>query len=366
MGLFLTGGGARGAYQAGVLNGISQFLPEDKNPFPILTGTSAGAINCSFIASKIEHENFKQITSDLVYLWENIKSNDVLQTNPIKLFGNGSKWLSILMGGGLHIGNTRNLSLLNTDNLITFLSKHISFKNISEAVKNKHLDSIGITTLCYEDSKTRTFFDTSLDIEPWQRNLREGIRESINLNHIISSASIPIIFPSHKYSTKFYGDGSIRNIAPLSASIKLGADKILIINVKAKRSPMIIDEKGPSLSQVLGTLLHGLMLDNLDSDIERVEGINNLLNGQEDPAGHRQVKTLLISPSENIGKIASQEYQNLPKTIQFLFKGLGDPKESSDLISYLLFEKSFTSRLIRLGYQDALNNKEKILNFLKD
>ena len=364
IGLFLTGGGARGAYQAGVLKGISTFLPAKRNPFPVLTGTSAGAINCAYISSHIQQKQFTEVAKDLATLWENIRTNDILQTNPFKLFSNGSKWLSILMGGGVKLNDSHNLSLLNNKNLEKFLQKNIAFENIESAIQNKIIEAIGITTLSYEDSTTKTYFSSSTGIPNWTRNLREGINEKINIDHIMSSTSIPILFPSHQSNGKYFGDGSIRNFAPLSASIKLGAEKILIINVKAKRTPIKIDPRGPGLAQILGTLLHGLMLDNLDADIERVETINSILANNSSFNEHKQIQTLLLSPSENIGHIAAEEFHHLPASLKFLFSGLGKPTEAADLISYFLFEKAYTSRLIRLGYNDAVAQQEKILNFL--
>ena len=362
--LFLTGGGARGAYQAGVIKGIASFYDKDNNPFPILTGTSAGAINCSYIASHISEKSFQSTAQDLSNLWGNLSSEDILQTNPFKIFGNGGKWLTILMGGGFSLNNSHNISLLLNENLKSFLEKNIQFNKINQSLKNKKLDAIGITCLCYEDSITKTFFDSSNTISNWERNLRQGIKSELKIEHVLSSASIPIIFPSYNLAGKFYGDGSIRNFAPLSAAIKLGADKIIIINVKAKRSPIIINPQGPSLAQILGTLLHGLMLDNLEADIERVESINQIIDSNEDNLELKKVKTLLISPSKNIGDIAAEEFKSLPRSLKFLFKGLGNPTESSDLISYLLFEKNFTSRLVKLGYEDAIQNQEKILSFI--
>ncbi|MBT3983724.1 MAG: patatin-like phospholipase family protein [Bacteriovoracaceae bacterium] len=367
MGLVLTGGGARGAYQAGALSALLEIAqPHFKSwPFPVITGTSAGAINASYIASEILDRPMAQLADDLVELWSDIKTRNVFRSDPVSVAWNGVKWMKMLSAGGL-FPSKRGFALFNATPLRMFLERHMDISKIERSIARGALRGIGITSVCYNSGVSRTFYQGSSELKDWHRTQRHGERHKIGLQHIMASASIPIFFPPIKIGEKFYGDGSLRDYTPLSPAIKMGAEKLIVIGVRKSYKHVEEHLGAPGPAKIFSLILNGLLLDSLDLDLERLHRINQTVGGLDSPADFKlkKVDTLVLCPSQDIGGIAERHFDELPVSLKYFINGLGKPEDTADLISYILFESGFTGDLIELGRKDVYAQKKKVLDYL--
>lgn len=369
-GLVLTGGGARGAYQAGVLSGILKLCHEESVPFPFkyIHGISAGSINCALLSSLLYKKNLLEIADTFEDLWCSLKTDDVIKTGKISLTMNGLKWAKSLSMGGIR-DTKESLYLLDNSPLRKFLKDHIDMHGIQKSIDGDHIKSISMSMTSYSEGLSRTFFQGCQSIEDWNRVKREGVRiEELTHDHIMASSAIPLVFPPTKIGNSWYGDGSLRDYTPLSPAIKMGAEELLIIGVR-KREQVINSRKTPTPAKILGTILNGILLDGLDTDIERLTRINATLgrfgeNQIPEDLPLRPVETLVITPSSILSEHATDKFSLLPKTIQFFINGIGGKSDSSDLVSYILFEGAYTKELYQLGLKDVLDQKEDILEFI--
>ncbi|MCP5419107.1 MAG: patatin-like phospholipase family protein [Gammaproteobacteria bacterium] len=380
-GLVLTGGGARAAYQAGVLKGIAEIIerkPGDPWPFPILVGSSAGAINSSFVASQGDH-SFSEAVGELCRLWQELRTDRIIRTDLASLSGLALSWLKDLSLGGL-LGESRSTHLLDTRPLQEFLTTHLNFKAIAEHLKNGRLHGVAVSATNYQTGSTVVFFDGSPTIQPWFRSTRVAERTELTLRHVMASAAIPIFFRPVPMNGSFYGDGCVRLNTPLSPAIHLGADRILVIGIRYRRSDELtlkLNRQGSmssiSLVDIAGVMLNAAFLDALEMDIERLRRINRTLEllspeaRERHPNKLRQIPLLAIQPSRDLGTLASEQFKNFSPMLRYLLKGIGaSQKKGWDLLSYLAFDEAYTGRLIELGYQDALAQREEILPFFAD
>ncbi len=362
--LLLTGGGARAAYQVGVLKAIASVLPRNqKSPFKVICGTSAGAINAVSMAcyASCFHLGVKKTE----WVWKNFKTEQVYNSSWSGVFGYllqnyFSKYRKSLID--------RPTSLLNNAPLIELLSELIDYKRIDRNILSDHLQAIAVNASSYSDGDSISFFQSSLNDE-WQRAKRKGVKTVLTTRHLLASAAIPLVFPSVKIGDGFFGDGSIHQLSPLSPAIHLGADKILIIGVEQPKEDKYYgnSEFHPDSATITGHLLDTIFTDSLNSDLERMARVNATLeHSKEEKTGLKKVDSMLINPSRNFNKIASKHYHNMPPAIRFLLRFAGVTKNSeSALISYLMFEKPFTQELIQLGYQDGLEQIDSISEFLE-
>lgn len=369
-GLVLTGGGARAAYQAGAIKGIYDIAKElgIDNPFDVITGTSAGSINSAFLAAG--YDDMEATINDLIKLWSEIHADQIFKIDSFSLIKMGLKWLFELTTGSLFVKRKTVRALLDTSPLEELIKTHIKFDNIVTSVNKGNLKGFALKAANYSTGISETFITAPDTVNLWSRQGRQARREPPNYRHIMASTAIPIIFPPVKIGNYYYGDGSLRNYTPLNPAIKLGAEKIFVIaasrtiqdRFKASLSTT------PSLARVLSLVLNSVLLDAIDNDIEQLEWRNNMLGHvHESKIGKvnlKHVETLMIRPSKDIGKMASQDARALPSTIKHLLKGLGTRKEASDLTSYLLFEADFTKKLLKLGRQDVHDKKGEIIRFL--
>jgi len=382
-GLILTGGGARAAYQVGVLRAVANLLkeagwPATHNPFPIICGTSAGAINATALACSAD--NFGGGLRRLERIWSNIEAHQVYKADSLAMMRSGATWLSVLSVGWMlrKWMKTRPSSLFDNSPLADLLDKVLDFSGLDAGLASGSLHALAITASSYTSGMHLTFYQTLANIEPWVRSQRLAQRDFISVQHLLASSAIPFIFPSIPLNwngaLEYCGDGSMRQLAPISPAIHLGAQKVLIIGagrMSEVRRDIPESPAYPSIAQIAGHAMSSIFLDSLAVDIERMNRINKTLSMlPEEMRGSsalRPVQTLVIAPSERIDEIATRHIKSLPAPIRVMLGGIGATEvRGSALASYLLFEASFTNELIALGFSDAMNVKEDVRAFFGD
>lgn len=369
-GLILSGGGARAAYQVGVLSAIADLLPESsENPFEVIIGTSAGAINAVSLACGAL--DFQQSIRTLTSIWQNFHSDLVYRTD----------WLGVLRQAGRFIGQhvlgfgrgLEPVALLDNAPLRELLLKELDFTGINLAVARRKLKAVAITAFAYQSGQAVTFYQGRGNIEPWARHRRNGIAARLRIEHLMASSAIPLLFPPVRLNHEYFGDGAVRQAAPISPALHLGADRVLVVGVRSQMQETQIiplTARPPSLAQIGGHLLNSTFIDNLESDLELLERLNML--GEMLPESERKkhlglspVDVLVISPSKNIDDIAARHRHQLPASIRLFLRGPGAMRASGGgVLSYLLFERGYCNELIELGYQDAMSKKAELLAFL--
>lgn len=368
--LVLSGGGARAAYQVGVLKALAEQLPPgEKNPFPIICGTSAGAINAASLAA---HEgSFADAVAGLEALWLQLTPAHVYRCGWWEIARSTASVLLSLVNRGVGVG--RPLSLLDNAPLREFLKRVVNFERIDRAIGRGDLDAVAVTATGYHTGKSVCFFQGKSDIETWTRYRRSSRRTLLNCDHLMASSAIPTMFPATRLEFEYFGDGAMRQLAPLSPALHLGADRLFIIGVSANREkPQPADARvpahSPSLAQIIGHMLNSAFIDSLEGDIERLDRINRLIgrigsnDSGEDGKELRHIDRLVVAPSEDLDQIAAECIDSLPSSLRLLLRVTGGTESGggSTAASYLLFARPFIERLIELGYQDTLLRKDEI------
>ena len=366
--LVLTGGGARAAYQVGVLQAICEVLPNPRvNPFPIICGTSAGAINAVSLACHAE--NFQSAVDAVSSVWRNFRAHHVYRADAIGIAGSGMRWLSTLALGWLTHRAPR--SLLDNAPLGELLTRHLDFGGIDRAIGSGALRAVSVTASGYASGESVSFFQATASVDPWRRAQRIGCRTRLGVEHLLASSAIPFVFPAQRIHREYFGDGSMRQLAPISPAVHLGAKRVLVIGSGRLIEPTDQRQKQflyPSLAQVAGHAMSSIFLDSLSADIEQLERINHLLASvaPEAQAGgvFRPIRTLVIAPSERIDELATRYAGALPRPVRLLLGGIGGTRRRGGaLVSYLLFEPPYTRALMRLGYEDAMARRDEVLAF---
>jgi NTE family protein len=370
--LILSGGGARAAYQVGVLKAIAEIQPNEcSNPFPIICGTSAGAINAAVIATRADC--FQKAVDGLCDIWNNLRSDMIHYVGYTELIKSSLKILGAFFTSGYSGG--RPLSLLDNTPLFHLISKHIDFQNLDTLIDSGHIHALCITALGYSSGQSMNFYQGHPDIQTWQRARRIGVPTMLNHQHLMASSALPTLFPAVRIHREYYGDGALRQTAPMSAALHLGADKLLVIGVSNNRSgmtnaPRVKTTHSPSLAQIGGHLLNSAFIDAMEEDIETLERFNNFLGKlsteQCEQINMRPVDVLYIRPSVRFDELAANHIKDLPPSMRTLLKTIGATRSGggSSLASYLLFETGFLQGLMEYGYQDAMKMKDKIEQFL--
>lgn len=363
--LILTGGGARGAYQAGAVKAIVEIVTKAqvKHPFPIIVGVSAGAINASYLASNVDRLN--AAVQHLNQMWSTLHTSHVFRHDPFSMSGLGLRILIDLVFGGLY-RNKLSQSLLDTKPLWRLLNRGFSQDGLKLNIDSKTLRAFALTAVNYTTGESETFFAGDPSIKEWTKSRRQGRRVDITTKHVMASASIPLLFPPVEINGHYYADGSMRNYTPLSPAIKLGAERILVVGVR-QSSKCKYDRSAvrPSFGRMLSLALNSVLMDGIELDTERFSRINKTVGMLEDgaPTNLRPIDLLNLAPSSDLGEIAYEEAHHLPGLVQYFVNGLGNDREAADLISYVLFEPPYTRRLLKLGYEDVRDQKSKILKF---
>jgi NTE family protein len=370
-GLILTGGDARAAYQVGVLRALAELLPADVHtPFPIICGTSAGAINAAVLA--VDAADFRRGVRRLMAVWKNFRVHHVYRADPWGAFSNSVRWILAVLSGGRIA--PKGVSLLDNAPLGGLLAKHLDFGAIQRAIDAGQLSAFSITCSGYTSGQSVTFFQGVPGLEPWQRARRIGVPMPITVDHLLASSALPFIFPPMQLNREYFGDGSMRQIAPVSPALHLGADRLFVIGVGRQlqqRAERVLTEAHPSLAQIAGHALNSIFLDSLEVDLERLQRINRTIEMIPGEVLERsryplhKVDFRVISPSEELEPIALAHAGELPRTIRALLYTVGALRRSgANLLSYLLFERSYCRALIRLGYKDTMERKDDVVQFL--
>lgn len=364
--LYLAGGGARGAYQAGVLKAISHILQVQTLPFAMVSGVSVGSINAAILAQHAD--DFEEGVKKLVALWSDIHCHQIFSASNYEL----SK--SVVRNLGHFIIKQRQTGhLLDTAPLHKFINDHINFEKIKENIDNNLLESMEVISNCYETQQTISFYQhRQSQFEDWHYPRHISQRTQIGMEHILASSALPLFFPTVTIDGLHYGDGSMGLVSPLRGAIRLNVDKILIIGTRQLPTfsePEKLRNRDIGFAHILGNMLNGLFLDNLDRDIETVNRMNDIANllsiWKKRQSPWRPIETMHLRPGADVAKIAQSKYQSMPALLRMLLNVLGAQSHSGDLLSFLLFEKEFTSELIELGYNDTMVDAAAVTAFFK-
>jgi NTE family protein len=362
--LYLAGGGARGAYQAGILKAISKILNVKKLPFAMVIGTSVGSLNAAIMAQYAD--NFPLATEKLEELWTNIRCENIFKTQ------NYDVGKSVLRNmSGLFLKSPRSGHLLDTMPLHTFIQENINFEQIKNNIHSKYLEAMEVISHCYDTQQTVSFLQhNNPEVDDWIYPRHLSHSTEINISHVLASTALPLFFPVIKIDGYHYGDGGMGLISPLRGATRFGMEKILILGTR--QSPTVnnnehLQRSDIGLAQILGNMLSGLFLDNLDRDLEMLHKMNEISRlismWKKRSAPWKPIESLHLRPSADISEIAQNEYHSMPSVLRFMLNLLGAQQHSGDLLSFLLFEPGFTRELIELGYKDTLQSKDVISAF---
>jgi NTE family protein len=390
-GLVLTAGGARGAYQAGVLKRVSELraLRGKAAPFQIVTGASAGAINGAALASY--HADFAEGAAQLATLWSQLTARHVYRTD-LRAFARTGTRLVLDMALGHLTGAGRTEALVDAAPLRAFLARHLPLDGIARAVDSGALYALAVTATGYHSGKAFTFVQGRAGHPLWNKSRRVALPTTLALDHVLASAAIPLVFPPVALSvasgsTAYFGDGALRLTTPLSPAIRLGARRLFAIGVRCQETAdsllrseladtaggLVSELRRPPLSQVCGVFMNAIFLDHLDADLDHLKRMNALVAAtrpvlkaaSDEVEPMRVIEPLVISPSADVAIIAKTLEHRLPRTLRYVLDGLGTPDaQSADLTSFLLFDSAFTRELIQLGYRDAAQRIDEIEQFL--
>ncbi|WP_439889098.1 patatin-like phospholipase family protein [Pseudomonas sp. MBLB4123] len=373
-GLILSGGGARAAYQVGVLAAIADLLPNaEHNPFPVIVGTSAGAINAVSLACGALH--FGEAIRRLTEVWQGFHTHQVYRSDWSGVLHQATRFIGHSLLG---LGTQVPVALLDSSPLSKLLERELDFSGIAAAVRRRRLRAVAVTAFGYETGQAVTFYQGRATIDPWFRHRRVGVPTRLALQHLLASASIPLVFPPVRINREYFGDGAVRQSAPISPALHLGASRVLVIGVSGNPQGEDVnsavvrphDVKPPTLAQIGGHMLNSTFIDSLEGDIELLERINQLsrlVPPEERPRGGglKPVEVLVISPSQPVDEIAARHRHELPAALRLFLRGPGATRASgAGVLSYLLFESGYCNELIELGYQDAMAQKLELNEFL--
>ena len=367
VGLVLTGGGSRSAYQVGVLLALAELLPRARNPFQVIVGTSAGAVAASVLAAEAHH--WRRAVAGLERVWANFHSSQVFHVDRRHMLRAGAHWVLAMISGGMVLSPPK--SMLDNTPLRELLGVHVDCAGIRRSIERGHLHAFALCATSYSTGHSVAFYDGIDPIRDWSRVQRLGMRTQITIDHLMASAAIPLLFPPIKIGEEYFGDGAMRQLHPLSPAIHLGADRLLVIGVRARRAAGVAPVNRPltivpTPGEIFGYMLDTLFTDQIYGDLEQLERINVLVhNAPQAARGERPIETLMLAPSVDPREIAARHAGEMPPGLRTLLRVIGGRDASGDqLASYLTFEAGYTRALIELGYRDAMEARAALTAFM--
>lgn len=364
--IILPGGGARGAYQVGVLKAISELLPGATNPFPVICGTSAGAINAAVLASHA-HE-YSTGVERLEKFWRSMHCERIYRTDAWTVLKSGLRFAATLLSAGLIRTNPR--AFLDNTPLRLFLQDTLQLEGIQTALECDALRGVAITASGYTCASAISYFQAQEAIDSWERTRRKGQAAKLEVSHLLASAALPIIFPAERIGNEYFGDGGMRMVAPLSPAIHLGANKILVIGTRDEKPDLPPESPAPypTAGEIGGYLMDTIFMDTLNSDLARLRRINKTLalvpQEKRQQTGLINIDSLVIKPSQDLRHVTQAHVRDIPPSVQVLLRTLGGWGRDWRMASYLLFESAYCGELIDLGYADGMNAEQEIIQFL--
>ena len=365
--LVLAGGGARAAYQVGVLRAIADWLPADAPcPFEVLVGTSAGALNAAALAARAARMH--EAVGELERVWSGFRIEQVMRADAMTMLRAGLHWMLSMISGGWLLPPPR--SVFDTSPLRELLRRTIPVERIPASVATGHVKALAVATTSYSTGRAVAFFDGAPSVREWSRVRRAGVRRPIDVDVLMASSAIPFFFPAAAVNGDYYGDGAMRQLAPLSPAVHLGANRLLVVGTRVESAASPADgsvDTPPSPGHLLGFVLDSLFTDGLSIDLERMRQINVML--QSDVAGvsteRRPIEALVIQPSDDPNDLARKHLRAMPRSLRTLLRVIGALEARGGLLaSYLLFESPYTNELMRLGESDARARRPEIESYL--
>ncbi len=364
LGLVLTGGGARSAYQVGVLKALVEMLPRARNPFEVIVGTSAGAVAAGVLASEAHH--WRRAVAGLESVWANFHVAQVFHSDRIHMLRGGLHWLISLVSSGVVLSPPK--ALLDNDPLWDLLKTSIDWAGVRTSIRRGHLRALALCATSYVSGQSVAFFDGVEEIPEWTRAQRIGRRTKLTLDHLMASAAIPMLFPPIPLNNEYFGDGAMRQLNPLSPAVHLGADRMLIVGVRARRAAGVAVPRQPVLpptpGQIFGYMLDTLFTDQVFGDLEQLERINQLVLAAPQAApGLRCVETLMLAPSVDPREIAARtSLRCRPACALLRVMGAKDVSAASSR-AISCSSVAIPANSLNLGYKDAMDTEDALLAF---